>query len=288
MPDIYKDLTYLAEDIDDTITNFRIHEADKAQHTTAAERDAWNNKADASTVYTKSEIDTALNGKVDKITGKGLSTNDYTTNEKTKLASLANYDDTAVLADIVAIKTEQATQNTALFMDRATLVELVNNGAKNRVIIGFPVTTKNTVTATPNADGTITIDGTNNSSSSTILVFDLYANASASTDNKQNPFLSNGKYIFTGSGSNSVRVQLCGYNDDLKLNVLANSADDVEVTIDGTYKYYVFRIWIAGSASFDNVKLYPMCCLKAYHDVSNEFRPYIPTNAELYEMIKAM
>ena len=37
--------------------------------------------------YNKSEIDTALSGKVDKVTGKGLSTEDYTTAEKTKLAS---------------------------------------------------------------------------------------------------------------------------------------------------------------------------------------------------------
>ncbi len=41
-------------------------------------------------------ITTALNGKVDTETGKGLSTNDYTTAEKTKLAGLSNYDDTEV------------------------------------------------------------------------------------------------------------------------------------------------------------------------------------------------
>ena len=37
-----------------------------------------------------------LSHKVNKITGKGLSTNDYTTAEKTKLAGLSNYDDTAL------------------------------------------------------------------------------------------------------------------------------------------------------------------------------------------------
>lgn len=44
--------------------------------------------------YTKAETDSKVSGKVDKITGKGLSTNDYTTTEKSKLASLSNYDDT--------------------------------------------------------------------------------------------------------------------------------------------------------------------------------------------------
>lgn len=36
-------------------------------------------------------VNTALGNKVDKVTGKGLSTNDYTTDEKNKLAGLANY-----------------------------------------------------------------------------------------------------------------------------------------------------------------------------------------------------
>ena len=39
-------------------------------------------------------------GKVDKVTGKGLSTNDYTTEEKTKLAGLKNYDDTEIRQEI--------------------------------------------------------------------------------------------------------------------------------------------------------------------------------------------
>ena len=40
----------------------------------------------------------ALAGKVDKVSGKGLSTEDYTTAEKTKLAGLDNYDDTAIVS----------------------------------------------------------------------------------------------------------------------------------------------------------------------------------------------
>ena len=39
--------------------------------------------------YFKSKLDTVLAGKVDKETGKGLSTNDYTAEEKAKLANIA-------------------------------------------------------------------------------------------------------------------------------------------------------------------------------------------------------
>ena len=41
-----------------------------------------------------------LDKKVDKVTGKGLSENDYTTADKNKLAGLENYDDTEVKNDI--------------------------------------------------------------------------------------------------------------------------------------------------------------------------------------------
>lgn len=173
-------------------------------------------------------------------------------------------------------------------LDKAVGKRIIDDGPKNRVVLGFPSTTRNQVTATPNSDGTITINGTNTSSSNTILVYDLWGQASVSSDNKQNPFTQNGTYIMKGSGSDDVRIQLYGYNDDLTLVSLANSSGDVEVTVDGTYKYYVFRIWIKGSAAFDNVTLYPMCCLKDLYEISPEFRPYVPTNAELYEMIKAL
>lgn len=48
-----------------------------------------NAAAPQSTTYTKSETDTLLAGKVDKETGKGLSTNDFTTAEKNKLSGIA-------------------------------------------------------------------------------------------------------------------------------------------------------------------------------------------------------
>lgn len=47
---------------------------------------------------------TAIEEKVDKVTGKGLSTNDFTTPEKTKLSGLTNYDDTAVKGRLAVIE----------------------------------------------------------------------------------------------------------------------------------------------------------------------------------------
>lgn len=65
---------------------------------------------DTSTLATKTE----LNTKVDKVTGKGLSTNDYTTVEKNKLASLSNYDDTELRTEITNLDNKIGDINTAL------------------------------------------------------------------------------------------------------------------------------------------------------------------------------
>ena len=68
----------------------------------------WHNaenseNADLSDYYNKSQIDNLLANKIDKVSGLGLSSNDYTTTEKNKLSSLSNYDDTALKSQISAI-----------------------------------------------------------------------------------------------------------------------------------------------------------------------------------------
>lgn len=79
---------------------------------------------DLSNYYTKPETNTLLENKVDKVEGKQLSTEDYTTEEKAKLASLENYDDTAVKSDIAANAEAIETEVT-----RAKAAEKVNADA---------------------------------------------------------------------------------------------------------------------------------------------------------------
>lgn len=58
--------------------------------------------------YSQSEVDTALADKVDKVAGKVLSQENYTTEEKTKLAGLNNYDDTALAGRVTVIEGDYA------------------------------------------------------------------------------------------------------------------------------------------------------------------------------------
>ena len=60
-------------------------------------------------VARKDYVDT----KVDKVAGKQLSTEDFTTAEKTKLAGLSNYDDTQVQADLSSLNSNKADKNNA-------------------------------------------------------------------------------------------------------------------------------------------------------------------------------
>lgn len=60
-------------------------------------------------LYLVQKIKTWLNGKVDKVNGKGLSTNDYTTNDKNKLAGIeANANKTIVNNTLTSTSTTEA------------------------------------------------------------------------------------------------------------------------------------------------------------------------------------
>lgn len=65
-----------------------------------------NNQATSDIKDLRSDLTSEVKGKVDKVTGKELSTNDYTTAEKEKLAGLSNYDDADVRSLISSLTLE--------------------------------------------------------------------------------------------------------------------------------------------------------------------------------------
>ena len=83
--------------------------------------------------YKKTEIDELLEKKVSVEDGKGLSTNDYTTVEKEKLASLENYDDSAIREHMT--NSEQAISNIQTSIGAETLATTAQTvkGAINEV-----------------------------------------------------------------------------------------------------------------------------------------------------------
>ncbi|MDE5771376.1 MAG: hypothetical protein K2I06_07075 [Ruminococcus sp.] len=118
------------KEISDWIAN---HEDSAAAMNSAIQANtaAITQKADKSTTFTKTEVNTALGDKVDKESGKGLSTNDFTDAYKTKVDSLKNYDDTAVKADIAEVTSQVALNRSTLGYQRKNQLKLTVPPAYN-------------------------------------------------------------------------------------------------------------------------------------------------------------
>lgn len=89
--------------------------------TTALETDNTTNKQNIQNLQTdnetnKTNITDLQNDKVDKVEGKGLSTEDFTTELKEKLEGLKNYDDTEIKEDISNLEAGQTEQDKQIDM----------------------------------------------------------------------------------------------------------------------------------------------------------------------------
>lgn len=83
---------------------------------------------DISHLATKDDVKDGLDNKVDKVIGKQLSTEDFTSEEKTKLRELYNYDDATLKASIKAVEDKIKTKQD-IISDLTTIREGANKGA---------------------------------------------------------------------------------------------------------------------------------------------------------------
>ena len=105
-----------------------IEDLEKIRSGAALGATAIQEHQDISNLATKKEVSYGLAKKVDKVSGKQLSTEDYTTAEKTKLRGLYNYDDTTVKASIKTVEDKVKTKQD-IISDLATIREGANKGA---------------------------------------------------------------------------------------------------------------------------------------------------------------
>lgn len=244
----------------------------------AANTAAIDTKADKSTTYTKTEVNAALDGKVDKVTGKGLSTNDFTDAYKTKVDGLSNYDDADVKAEIAELASQAAINKSTLGYQRKNL--LMNN-CKN--------TTKNGVTTTVNADGSITLNGTNTTSSTKIFYWNMQTGYTGDmvsgqyTGNKK--WLPNGKYILSGAVT-GMTFQMVFSTDNVSEDRYKSTGSDgtAEFEVTDADKYVWTRLRIAGGASFDNVTIYPM--IRPADITDDTYEPYKPSIEERFAALE--
>lgn len=121
----------------------------------AAASDVDSEMSDSSTKAVQNKVikgyvDDGLSDKVDKVTGKGLSTNDYTTAEKSKLAGIAAGAEVNVNADW------NASSGDAAILNKPTLSTVATSGSYND-LTGKPTIKDVWVTTPSTVDGTFTI-----------------------------------------------------------------------------------------------------------------------------------
>lgn len=83
----------------------------------------------------KTNITNLKSNKVDKVEGKGLSTEDFTTELKTKLEGLENYNDTEVKADITELEGKVSTLETDNTTNKTNIESLQEDNTQNKADI---------------------------------------------------------------------------------------------------------------------------------------------------------
>lgn len=169
------------------------------------------------------------------------------------------------------------TNETNISKDEAALAELVDSGAKNKLVNTATTSSGNGVTFTVNSDGTISTSGT----ATTNINYYYIARGV--------PKLS-GKMILSGCPQG-------GANNKYKIDILDSSGNaiyndygdnpiiDWELCSTDTFSA---RIRIQSGTNVDGLNFQPMICTEAAWKISQAYQPHRPSYQELYEMVKAL
>lgn len=184
----------------------------------------------------------------------------------------------------------------------AALSENAAETSKNRATIGYEMVNflkntaasreRNGVTATVNADGSITLNGTN-SGSTTMLFSNLQTGATPEGSQFTNQFTNNKKWIPTGRYIMSLGADVSGVTLQTRLSAVANSegnyvscgASDAILTVTDDDLYVWTRILIGAGASFSNATIYPM--IRPDYVSDGTYRPYRASVEERLAAIEA-
>lgn len=179
-----------------------------------------------------------LNNYVTKITGKGLSSNDYTTAEKNKLAGIENYDDTA-------LKSNVALNLSSIGMSKKNLLK---NTARTVIKLSE-------VIFTTNNDKSVTMSG---SCASTTGIF------------LPTVYLDVGSYILSTGINTPILFQLYEENET---TYISNHTVTNQYTLNITEpKKYAIKLIAQKGVTYNNVTIYPML---RYADITDgTYEPY--------------
>lgn len=238
----------------------------------------------------------AISTKVDKETGKGLSTNDFTNTDKANLETALtkantaapqsttytkNEVDTALAEKLNTADVDAALSSTSInpVQNRAVqapIARLVNAGAKNLLKVTATSQTINGVTFTVLSDtDTIIINGTATANTFFSLTSSFLLSAGVFN-------LSGCPSGYNRDGARECRLFVEGFSfdrSDIGEGVTYTMNEAVTASI--TFEVYA-------GAVMNNAVIKPMLCTAEDYAISQEFVPYTPTMRELYEMLIAL
>lgn len=242
----------------------------------------------------------AISTKVDKETGKGLSTNDFTNADVANLETAltkanaaapqaTTYTkaevDTALAAKLntADVDAELSSTSTNPVQNKAVhapIARLVDSGAKNLLLIRDQSAEIQGISYVAN-DGIVSTSGT--------------ATGTPSSRTNLNPvLLPPGEYTFSGCPANgsdtTYRVDLYTSTDDANYtldNSMIDRGTGVTFTIS-TQMYVRPTIRFQNGYVATNLVFKPMVCTAENYEISPVFVPYTPTMREMYEIILAM
>lgn len=170
--------------------------------------------------------------------------------------------------DVTNLQSQQTKNETAL-------INLINTGSKNRLLITASSRTHNGITFTVNSDGTVTANGTA-TANAYIQVASIPANSE----------LFDGSYRLCGCPTGGSRATYAQYA------ALSNYArydygESVSLIPTGLTGNVGLVIMVYAGYTANNVIFKPMICKEADYLVSPEYAQYCPTLPELYALIKS-
>lgn len=290
-PDIPDDNKVLAKNMNEikTVVNANADELNKAnqnienlqsgQGTSNADITSLKNRVstlETDNTTNKSNITNLQSNKVDKVEGKGLSTEDFTTELKSKLESLENYDDTEIKEDISNLESEQTEQDKQIDMlinalpSETSEAENINikgtipvkfkefvvggnskqetRSGKNMINVLKNTLTTNGITFTNNGDGSVTINGT----ATGTAFFPMH---------EQTFTIENGKTysLYLGGTTNGLNMAVRRASINTQLFMLSNAQEAITTTyngetVDDAYAYLRVEV----GTVLNNVTVYPM------------------------------
>ena len=175
--------------------------------------------------YTKTEVNALLGNKVDKVQGKGLSTEDYTTAEKTKLSGIEAEANKTIVDDELDNESENPVQN------KVINTEIENLQAENERL-------RNTLPTTTGTGQTITL------------------NKTAELEFKKPPLPMGNSEQVQYSGKQLFDIDNLEYKESISTatGTISNNKIRATLSTDGKFKYAVYFInnpekWLGKSLS---------------------------------------